>query len=57
MKQIKKRIFAGAVCDQIVHLVGENVKDPRKAKARQRFKMNRSGQSTTGLFPAESMPG
>lgn len=38
MKQLKKRIFAGAVCDQIVYLAGENVKDPRKAKARQRFK-------------------
>lgn len=36
-KQIKKRIFAGAVCDQIVYSVGDKT-DSKKAAPRPRFK-------------------
>ena len=37
-RQIKRRIFAGAVCDQIVYTVGDNIRSIEKAKPRVRFK-------------------
>lgn len=38
MARVKKRIFAGAVCDQIVYTVSDRAADPAAARPRQRFK-------------------
>ena len=37
-KRIKKRIFAGAVCDQLVYSVGDGTKNLKTAEPRLRFK-------------------
>lgn len=37
-RQVKKRIFAGAVCQQTIYSIGEKVKNIDKAKPRIRFK-------------------
>lgn len=36
--KMKRRIFSGATCDQVVYNVSDRVKDPKKAKPRVRFK-------------------
>lgn len=38
MKTMKKRIFAGAVCEQIVYNVSDRAAEPKKAEPRPRFK-------------------
>ena len=38
MKRVKRCVFAGAVCEQIVYTVADNVKDFKKSKVRPRFK-------------------
>ena len=35
---MKRRIFSGATCDQVVYSVSDRVKEPKKAKPRVRFK-------------------
>lgn len=37
-RTIKKRIFAGAICQQIVYKVSDHAKDPKKDKPQVRFK-------------------
>lgn len=38
MKRVKRTVFAGAVCEQIVFNVADNVRDFKKSKVRPRFK-------------------
>ena len=42
MKRVKRAVFAGAVCEQIVYNVADNLREIKKSKPKPRFRTDES---------------